>query len=138
MKNKNVLFFIAAALLFGVTVVAMFGSPRVLVARLFEGVSPPSDVAKTELASCLSEKGVIMYGAWWCPHCANQKEAFGDAFSEINSIECSSAGQRDRLPECVDAGIKGYPTWIFPDGTQLSGEQPLSELAQRAGWVFEE
>src|SRR3989344_6622604 len=136
MKNNNVLFFIIAAALFGVAVLWIMGSPQSLFGRFAQSLSPASDDAKTELASCLSEKGVVMYGAWWCPHCANQKKDFGDAFSEITYIECSSPGQRDRLPVCVDAGIKGYPTWIFPDGTGLSGEQPLSELAKQAGCTF--
>ena len=25
-------------------------------------------------ARCLSDRGVKMYGAWWCPHCKEQKE----------------------------------------------------------------
>ena len=27
-------------------------------------------------AQCLTAKGAQMYGAWWCPHCADQKELF--------------------------------------------------------------
>jgi thiol-disulfide isomerase/thioredoxin len=29
------------------------------------------------LASCLKEKGAVFYGAFWCPHCQNQKAMFG-------------------------------------------------------------
>ena len=31
-------------------------------------------------AQCLTSKGMKMYGAWWCPHCAEQKESFGYGF----------------------------------------------------------
>ncbi len=34
---------------------------------------------------------------------------------------------------CQDAGIEGYPTWVFSDGTRLSGDRELSELAEVAG-----
>ena len=29
------------------------------------------------VAQCLTEKGVKFYGAFWCPHCQNQKKMFG-------------------------------------------------------------
>ena len=35
-------------------------------------------------AKCLSAKGVKMYGAWWCPHCKDQKESFGYSFQYVN------------------------------------------------------
>ncbi|HEY4504811.1 MAG TPA: hypothetical protein VJI73_03495, partial [Candidatus Paceibacterota bacterium] len=28
-------------------------------------------------ANCLKDRGAIFYGAFWCPHCANQKKLFG-------------------------------------------------------------
>src|ERR1041385_8352379 len=45
-------------------------------------------------AQCVSAKGARMYGAWWCPHCADQKELFGFAFQYVNYVECSPPGQR--------------------------------------------
>ena len=34
-----------------------------------------------------------MYGAYWCPHCAHQKELFGaEAWSLIPYVECSLKG----------------------------------------------
>lgn len=88
---------------------------------------------KVQLAQCLTEKGVKMYGAIWCAHCNNQKKEFGDAFEYINYIECDAATDLDGAKECMKAGIKGYPTWEFGDGTQKPGEIKLTELAKIAG-----
>jgi thiol-disulfide isomerase/thioredoxin len=30
-----------------------------------------------EFAECLKSKGAVFYGAFWCPHCQDQKKLFG-------------------------------------------------------------
>lgn len=93
------------------------------------------------LAECLTDNEVAMYGAYWCPYCANQKREFGKAWKAITYVECAQPGNpRAMSKECEDAGIEGYPTWVFPDGTRLSGERELRELAEVAGcpWGEEE
>ena len=42
-------------------------------------------------ARCLKDRQVKMYGAYWCPHCAEQKEMFGESLS---SRRISSAVSR--------------------------------------------
>jgi len=79
-------------------------------------------------AQCLAEKGITMYGAYWCPHCQNEKRAFGDSFRFVPYVECTAEPQR-----CVAAGIRGYPTWIFPDGRRLEGEQGIEKLSRQSG-----
>ncbi len=83
-------------------------------------------------AQCLSDKSAVMYGAYWCPHCANQKKLFGaEGFSRVSYVECDARGA-DAKPEiCAQKDIKGYPTWIFADGTRLSGEIPLATLGEK-------
>jgi Zn ribbon nucleic-acid-binding protein len=89
------------------------------------------------LAQCLTEKGVKMYGAYWCPHCQKQKKLFGKAFSKVDYVECAIPGNPQAIvPACKDAGITGYPTWTFATGDRLSGEQPLAELASKAGCEY--
>ncbi len=79
-------------------------------------------------AQCLAGKDVVMYGAAWCSHCQNQKAAFGEAFKYVKYVECP-----DNIPLCTDKGIQGFPTWIFPNGVTLVGEQPLAKLAAESG-----
>lgn len=93
------------------------------------GIGDPPEVLA--LAQCLSDKGITMYGADWCPHCQNEKRAFGNAFALIPYVECPAEPQR-----CVAAGVNGYPTWIFPDGKKLEGEQGLKGLAEESGCEF--
>ncbi|TAL50431.1 hypothetical protein EPN81_02770 [Patescibacteria group bacterium] len=85
-----------------------------------------------EFAQCLTNSGVTMYGAWWCPHCENQKDLFGSAFDQVTYMECSTAS-RTMNQTCRDAGIEGYPTWEFGDGSRASGEQTLESLAEASG-----
>lgn len=87
----------------------------------------------TAFAQCLTEKGAKMYGAWWCPHCTKQKALFGNAFGEIDYVECSPGQTKVMSPQCKDDGIEGYPTWTFPDGTRLSGEQDFATLGAKVG-----
>jgi hypothetical protein len=84
-------------------------------------------------AQCLTEKGVKMYGAWWCPHCQNQKELFGTAFSKLNYTECSAPNTQSMNQLCKDAGITGYPTWEFSNAERVSGEQTFQALAEKSG-----
>ena len=89
----------------------------------------------TSFAQCLTEKDAKMYGAWWCPHCQAQKKAFGDSWSYVTYVECSTQDGK-QTQACKDANIQGYPTWRFADGTELAGEATFEELAQRTGCVL--
>jgi hypothetical protein len=84
-------------------------------------------------AQCLTNKGAKMYGAWWCPHCADEKKMFADAFLFVNYVECSPPGQRTQNDVCKEAGIKNYPTWQFADGSRAEGAQPLAALSKKTG-----
>ncbi len=90
-----------------------------------------------KLAECLTEKGVKMYGAYWCDHCKSQKAMFGSSFEKVNYIECSLAGGQGQTEECREAGIEGYPTWEFGDGERLGGEVALETLAEKSGCELE-
>jgi hypothetical protein len=103
----------------------------VVVGVLAIWYSRPHEVKANVLdsfAQCLTDKGVIMYGAAWCAHCQNQKAAFGSAFKYATYVECPDDPQK-----CIDKGIQGYPTWITKDGTKLVGEQSFTALSQASG-----
>ena len=82
-------------------------------------------------AQCLKEKGALFYGAFWCPHCQEQKKAFGSSKKYLPYVECSTADGRAQKQICIDKKIEGYPTWTFADGTTLSGEIALEVLAEK-------
>ena len=84
-------------------------------------------------AQCLNAKGAKMYGAWWCPHCADQKESFGYAFQYVNYVECSLPNERKMNDTCKQADIKNFPTWEFSDRSRVEGTQPLDTLAKKTG-----
>lgn len=87
-----------------------------------------------DFAKCLASKGVKMYGAFWCSHCQNQKAAFGSSFQYIDYTECTVDGSAKSFSQtCQEAGIKGYPTWKFPNGIIKEGEVPFSDLANLSG-----
>jgi len=91
-------------------------------------------------ARCLSQRNVKMYGAWWCPHCIEQKKWFGDSFEYAPYIECGVPGDTTQvLQVCRDAGIKHFPTWQFPPtGERVEGEMPLEDLSMRTGCPLNE
>lgn len=86
------------------------------------------DVNLDAFAQCLAGKGATMYGSASCPHCQNEKQAFGDAFHFIPYVECSLDPQ-----ECIAKDVDGVPTWIFADGKRLVGEQGLERLSAASG-----
>src|SRR3989338_258050 len=88
-------------------------------------------------AQCLTEQNVTMYGAYWCPHCQNQKKIFGNAFQYVAYVECATPGLPNVMTkEGEEAGVEGYPTWINASGEIVAGEQSLEELATFSGCVL--
>lgn len=100
-----------------------------VVVFLPEGESKNLDA----FATCLKDKGLIFYGAFWCPHCQNQKELFGPSGDLLPYVECSTPDGKSQLPVCSDRQITGYPTWTYPDGSRESGEVSLERLAEKSG-----
>jgi hypothetical protein len=91
------------------------------------------------LARCLKDRGVKMYGAWWCPHCQEQKEKFGASFEYAPYIECGIEGDvHGKSQACKDDNISHYPTWQFPPaGERVERVFSLQELSDRTGCPVE-
>lgn len=87
-------------------------------------------------AQCLKTSGAQFYGTFWCTHCQNQKKMFGTSSQYLPYIECSTPDGSEQLQVCKDKGIEGYPTWVFADGTRLSGELPLATLAEKTSCLL--
>ena len=97
-------------------------------------ITTTSGAAQIALAKHLSQVGAKMYGAYWCPHCHDQKQLFGrEAFKQINYIECDPAGQNAQPEVCKAQKVEGYPSWEI-NGQMLSGTQSLEDLAKASGY----
>ncbi len=85
-----------------------------------------------EFATCLSDQGAIFYGAFWCPHCQDQKKLIGNkSAKKLNYVECSTPDGQAQTQACIDAGITGYPTWEFADGSRTDGVMSLDALSEK-------
>ena len=77
-----------------------------------------------EFAKYLTDRGVVMYGTEWCPHCKAQKELFGSSFQYVNYVDCDKNSK-----DCIAAGVKSYPAWKI-DGVNYLGTQSIEKLIQ--------
>jgi hypothetical protein len=85
------------------------------------------------LAKCISQSSATFYGAFWCPHCEEQKTKFGTGAQYLPYVECSLPSGSGRTQVCIDHNIIQYPTWAFSDGSRLVGVQTPQTLAQKTG-----
>jgi len=89
------------------------------------------------LAKCMTEKGVVEYGAFWCSNCAKVKRDFGKSFQYINYIECDPRGENAQAQLCLEKDVKKTPTWtIEKDGVEvkrLVGYLNPKELSEFSG-----
>ena len=102
------------------------------------GVPPAVTSASTPqtiaLAEHLSSTGAVMYSAYWCPHCHEQKELFGkEATAKLKVVECAPDGRNSQKALCDSKKIEGFPTWEI-NGKLDSGVKPLAKLAELSGF----
>lgn len=99
-------------------------------------VTTTSGDAEMALAAHLSSIGAKMYGAYWCPHCHDQKQLFGlPAAKEFPYVECAPDGQNPQTDLCQSLSdqVRGFPTWEI-NGQYYPGTRSLQELAQLSGY----
>jgi len=84
------------------------------------------------LAQCMAGRQMKMYGAYWCPHCADQKEILGSS-SRFVYEECGVPGSHEEQKKCADLGVKLFPTWRLPDGTLKPGVLSAQDLSKASG-----
>lgn len=114
------------------TLWSVIGVAAVLAAFIYFKSLPPPDGKYDALAQCIANTSTTFYGAIWCSHCREQKIEFGSAAQYLPYVECSlNPGQQYKI--CTDAGVKQYPTWHFPDGSTIVGEQSVETLSLKTG-----
>lgn len=112
MTQKNIFLLVIGLLILGTIATVLLQSPSV-----------PAGPGKYDtFAQCLKDKGAIFYGAFWCPHCQDQKELFGSSAKYLPYVECSTPDGSAQTKECIDKKIEGYPTWELADGTRIPNE----------------
>jgi thiol-disulfide isomerase/thioredoxin len=76
---------------------------------------------------------VKFYGAFWCPHCQEQKAIFGDDMRYIDYVECDARDPAAKPEECAAKKVDRYPTWFFPgQGNETGLHEPI-DLAKKVG-----
>ena len=109
-----------------------------LISNNVQGM-PPTVIAKSspekiKLAEHLTQTGAVMYNAYWCPHCHDQKEMFGqEAAKKLNLVECAKDGFNNKRELCEAKGITGFPSWEI-NGSIDSGVKSLKELAELSNY----
>ena len=103
-----------------------------------ENVSPrittSSSPEKVKFAKFLRENNIVMYSAYWCPHCHDQKQLFGkEAVKELKVVECAKDGKDNEFELCQTKGISGFPSWEI-NGEIISGTRDLKELATKTAY----
>jgi hypothetical protein len=85
-------------------------------------------------AKCLAAHQAKMYGLYYCPHCADQKEMFGAAFRYVPYQECAIKDKPGEMaPACKAAGLKLFPSWQFGTNPPVEGVFSLDELSDKTG-----
>lgn len=108
---------------------------------LFEENVPPAITTTSSkealaLASDLNSLDARMFGAFWCSHCYDQKQALGyEAMQSIPYIECDREGFNNRRDFCKEKDVPGYPTWEI-GGKLFPGERSLEELREMVDEVM--
>ena len=95
-----------------------------------------SGPAQIALANHLKAVDAVMYGAWWCPHCHDQKAVFGaEAAAVIPYVECAEDGKNSQTKLCrSESQVTGFPTWKI-NGEFYPGAQSLDRLAELSGYT---
>ncbi|KAL7453312.1 hypothetical protein ACHAWC_004975 [Mediolabrus comicus] len=116
------------------TLLASTSSKAATTSQYQENVPPPitttSSKAALSLAKDLNSLDSRMFGAFWCSHCYDQKQALGyEAMQSIPYIECDREGFNNKRDFCKEKDVPGYPTWEI-GGSLFPGERSLEELKE--------
>ena len=118
---------------------------------LVSGCTVPPTADYSEFTQCISDSGVQEFGAYWCPNCARVKVSLGDAYQNINYVECDPKctpdangalpafcnGHEEQTDLCLQKGIDKYPSWV-KDGNILYVGTTLEEISRVTGCALPE
>jgi hypothetical protein len=97
-------------------------------------VKPATAQTAASLAYHLKQAGAKMYGGSWCPSTRRQAQLFGNAFSQVQYIECFPNGRDGEFnSQCGRAAIGSVPTWVI-GGRSYSGMMSIEQLANLSNY----
>lgn len=126
-----------------------------IILILITACAPKHDPVIDKLANCLADKGVKLYGTYWCHNCQGQKDKFGASMNILVErdvyVECDpkcTADKDGNVPKmcknakadpelCLQKKIEYYPTWEFMDKSVEIGVHELWELSEKTGCELE-
>lgn len=90
-----------------------------------------------ELVECLNERGVVYYKSARCSSCRRQESLLGEAYKELNSVECHPDGENPNPELCLTKNISKTPTFLIERNDReikrAVGIQQIKNLAIFAG-----
>ncbi|HVU06740.1 MAG TPA: thioredoxin family protein [Candidatus Paceibacterota bacterium] len=86
-----------------------------------------------QFATCIKDSGATFFGAFWCPHCQEQKSLFGKSWKKLPYVECSTPDGQGQTEICKTNNIESYPTWQWKSGDRKTGVLTFDELSQFTG-----
>ncbi|MBI2039231.1 MAG: vitamin K epoxide reductase family protein [Candidatus Niyogibacteria bacterium] len=93
------------------------------------------------LVVCLNENDVVYYKSVRCSTCRRQEKLLGDAYKQLNSVECHPDGENPQPELCLNKGITKTPTFLIEEqGREIKraeGLQQTDELAVFANCPLE-
>jgi hypothetical protein len=120
MKTKFIIFIVLV-----VIVIGGFG--------LYLNSQPTAPSKFDGLALALKSSGANFYGAFWCPHCQEQKAEFGSSKQYLPYVECANP-DNSQTQVCIDNKIESYPSWTFKNGIKItSASDPVICPIQKEG-----
>ena len=118
------------------TLLASTSKSAAMVENAPPAITTTSSKAALALASDLKSLDARMFGAFWCSHCYDQKQALGyEAMQSIPYIECDREGANSQRDFCKEKDVPGYPTWEI-GGKLFPGERSVEELREMVDEVM--
>jgi len=91
----------------------------------------------SELVSCLNENDVTYYKSKTCGNCRRQEALLGEAYKELNSVECHPEGENSQAELCLQKNISKTPSFVIENnGVEIKrviGLQKIEALAEFGG-----
>ena len=81
---------------------------------LYVKTIPPPNGKYDAFAKCIANTTTTFYGAFWCPHCHDQKNEFGNSAQYLPYVECSLPDASGQTQVCIDNKIRRISDLAVP------------------------